>query len=72
MIFQDFIVPPSEIRTENWQLGSLISNEIEEGSIVLLFVSDYRGGGGQAALPNAFGNTFISFQSPILKFLFVI
>ena len=55
MIFQDFIVPPSEIKTENWQLGSLISNEIEEGSIVLLFVSDYRGGGGQAALPNAFG-----------------
>ena len=55
MIFQDFIVPPSEIRTENWQLGSLISNEIEEGSIVLLFVSDYRGGGGQAVLPNAFG-----------------
>ena len=55
MIFKDFIVPPSEIRTENWQLGSLISNEIEEGSIVLLFVSDYRGGGGQAALPNAFG-----------------
>ena len=55
MIFQDFIVPPSEIRTENWQFGSLISNEIEESSIVLLFVSDYRGGGGQAALPNAFG-----------------
>ena len=55
MIFQDFIVPPSEIRTENWQLGSLISNEIEEGSIVLLFVSDYRGGGGQAVVPNAFG-----------------
>ena len=55
MIFKDFIVPPSEIRTENWQLGSLISNEIEEGSIVLLFVSDYRGGGGQAVLPNAFG-----------------
>ena len=55
MIFKDFIVPPSEIRTENWQLGSLISNEIEEGSIVLLFVSDYRGSGGQAALPNAFG-----------------
>ena len=55
MIFQDFIVPPSEIRTENWQLGSLISNEIEEGSIVLLFVSEYRGGGGQAVVPNAFG-----------------
>ena len=55
MIFQDFIVPPSEIRTENWQLGSLISNEIEEGGIVLLFVSDYRGGGGHAVFPNAFG-----------------
>ena len=43
MNFEDFIIPPQEIVTEKWQLGNLISQQIVEDGIVLLFVSDYRG-----------------------------
>ena len=43
MNFEDFIIPPRKIRTENWQIGDKIVNEIKEDSIVLLFLSDYRG-----------------------------
>ena len=48
MNYEDFIIPPRTYKTEPWHLGHLIGNEILEGSIVLLFVSDYRGAGGEA------------------------
>lgn len=48
MEFEDFIIAPRPFRTENWQIGNKITNEIKEGSIVLLFVSDYRGANGDA------------------------
>lgn len=43
MNFEDFAIAPKEIKTEKWQIGSLVSNEIQENGIVLLFVSDFRG-----------------------------
>lgn len=48
MNFEDFIHPPRDFRTENWQIGHRISHSIKEDSIVLLFVSDYRGARGEA------------------------
>ncbi|MHA6726432.1 arginase family protein [Chryseobacterium sp. A301] len=48
MNYQDFIVAPGEIRTKKWQLGSLFQNELVQGGIALLFVSDYRGAGRKA------------------------
>ncbi|WP_144283302.1 formimidoylglutamase [Chryseobacterium echinoideorum] len=48
MNFEDFIIPPRNFRTENWQIGYKITKEIKEDSIVLLFVSDYRGANGDA------------------------
>lgn len=48
MNFEDFIIPPRNFRTENWQIGHKITKEIKEDSIVLLFVSDYRGVNGDA------------------------
>ncbi len=43
MNLEDILIPPREIKTEKWQLGNLISNEIKENGIVLVFCSDYRG-----------------------------
>ncbi len=43
MNIEDIIIPPREIKTEKWQLGSVISHEIQENGIVLIFCSDYRG-----------------------------
>lgn len=48
MNFEDFIIPPRKVRTENWQIGDKITSEIKEDSIVLLFLSDYRGANGDA------------------------
>ncbi|MCW3170186.1 formimidoylglutamase [Chryseobacterium sp. 09-1422] len=48
MNFEDFIISPRNFRTENWQIGHQITKEIKEDSIVLLFVSDYRGASGDA------------------------
>ncbi len=48
MEFEDFIIAPRPFRTENWQIGNKITNEIKESGIVLLFVSDYRGANGDA------------------------
>lgn len=48
MNFEDFIIAPKPIKTEEWQLGAHIANEILEDSIVLLFVSDNRGARGDA------------------------
>lgn len=50
MNFQDFIIPPKSLRTEKWQIGSLLQDEIPEGGIVLLFVSDFRGAGYSAEI----------------------
>lgn len=43
MNLEDILIPPKEIKTEKGQLGKLISNEIQENGIVLVFCSDYRG-----------------------------
>ncbi|KUJ54664.1 formimidoylglutamase [Chryseobacterium aquaticum] len=48
MDFEDFIISPRNFRTESWQIGNHITKEIKEDSIVLLFVSDYRGANGDA------------------------
>lgn len=43
MNLEDILISPRIIKTEKWQLGNLISNEIKENGIVLIFCSDYRG-----------------------------
>lgn len=48
MDFEDFIISPRNFKTESWQIGNQITKEIKEDSIVLLFVSDYRGASGDA------------------------
>ncbi len=48
MDFEDFIISPRNFKTESWQIGSRITKNIKEDSIVLLFVSDYRGVDGDA------------------------
>lgn len=50
MNFEDIIIPPKEIKFEKWQLGSLITNEIPENGIVILFLSDFRGSKGSAEI----------------------
>ncbi len=51
MNIEDIIIPAGKIETEKWQLGNLISGEIAEGGIVLIFCSDYRGlAGGEAEI----------------------
>lgn len=48
MNFEDFIIAPKSFKTEKWQIGSTITKQIKEDSVVLLFVSDYRGARGDA------------------------
>jgi hypothetical protein len=48
MNFEDCMQPPPYIETEPWQLGSLLTSEIEAGTVVLIFVSDCRGSGYDA------------------------
>ena len=43
MNIEDILLPPKAVKTEKWQLGNLISTEIPENGIVLVFCSDYRG-----------------------------
>ncbi len=50
MNFEDFIIPHQNIKHEKWQIGSLITEEIPENGIVLLFVSDFRGAGKGAEI----------------------
>ncbi|CAA7390751.1 formimidoylglutamase [Chryseobacterium fistulae] len=50
MNFEDFIISPKSFKTESWQIGNLITKEIKDDSIVLLFVSDYRGANGDAEI----------------------
>ncbi|WP_326981225.1 formimidoylglutamase [Chryseobacterium sp. MYb264] len=55
MDFEDFIISPGNFKTESWQIGRGITKQIKEDSIVLLFVSDYRGAGGDAEVQNFAG-----------------
>lgn len=55
MNFEDFIISPRNFKTESWQIGNQITKEIKEDSIVLLFVSDYRGANGDAEVQDFTG-----------------
>lgn len=73
MNFEDFIIAPKSIRTESWQIGNSIVNDIVEDSIVLLFLSDNRGAGGGAEVQdfNSIRREFyklskLDFQIPIV------
>jgi hypothetical protein len=52
MNIEDIIISPKKIETQPWQLGSVITNEIPENGILLVFCSDYRGGKGNAIAKN--------------------
>jgi len=52
MNLEDFTILPKTIKSEKWQLGNIISNEICENGIALLFVSDFRGTGESAEILN--------------------
>ena len=52
MNIEDIIISPKKIETQPWQLGSVITNEIPENGILLVFCSDYRGGKGNAVAKN--------------------
>ncbi|TZF93281.1 formimidoylglutamase [Chryseobacterium panacisoli] len=73
MDFEDFIISPRNFKTESWQIGNRITKDIKEDSIVLLFVSDYRGVGGDAEVQDftAVRNEFyklsqMDFEIPIV------
>ncbi|WP_027387040.1 formimidoylglutamase [Chryseobacterium gregarium] len=55
MNFEDFIISPRNFKTETWQIGNRITKNIKEDSIVLLFVSDYRGADGNAEVQDFTG-----------------
>lgn len=46
MNYEDILVRAPHPKCENWQLGNLLSEEVPENGIVLLFCSEERGGGG--------------------------
>lgn len=48
MNYEDFLVSPAPFQGEKWQLGHKIENELKEGGVALVFVSDYRGAGRNA------------------------
>lgn len=48
MNIEDVLLRPSKIESEAWQLGSCISNEIQDGGIALIFCSEERGAGRKA------------------------
>lgn len=52
MNLEDVLISPKKIETEPWQLGSLVTHEIPENGILLVFCSDYRGGNGNAIAKN--------------------
>lgn len=59
---EDFIIPPRQYRVEDWQLGSVISNDLQDNSIALIFVSDYRGVRGEAEV-----NTYHSIRRVLYR-----
>lgn len=48
MNFEDILIRPNVIKTEDWQLGTFISQNLVEDSLVFIFVSDNRGARGDA------------------------
>lgn len=60
MDFRDFCISPNNNEYEVWQIGSLLTDELKENSIVLIFCSDERGNGGIAEQKDFsnFRNTF--------------
>lgn len=46
MDFKDILLPAPQLPMSPWQFGHKITGEIQEGALVLVFVSDYRGAGG--------------------------
>lgn len=55
MNFEDFIIPPKQIKHEKWQFGSLLKSDIPEKGIALLWMSDQRGSGGGAEIQDFIG-----------------
>lgn len=52
MNLDDIFVKHPRPKSAYWQLGNLLVNDIKSGSVVLIFCSDFRGGGKAAAEPN--------------------
>ena len=52
MNIEDIIIPPLKIETQPWQLGNIITHEIPENGILLVFCSDYRGSKGKSIAKN--------------------
>lgn len=50
MNFEDILLPSDNRSYQKWQLGHLLTDDIAENGIVLLFCSDYRGAGGKAEM----------------------
>ena len=50
MNFEDFLLPRQQIKTEKWQLGWAVKDDIVENGIALIFVSDFRGAGGSGVI----------------------
>lgn len=50
MNYEEFLIQPEKIKCEKWQIGSMIGREISEGGVVLIWVSDRRGAGGDAEI----------------------
>ncbi len=43
MDLEDLLIPAKKFKSEKWQLGSLITDRMQEGGIALIFCSDFRG-----------------------------
>lgn len=52
MNIEDLLIPAPQIKSEKWQLGSLIKSEVKEGGVALIFCSDERGAKGTATPKN--------------------
>lgn len=50
MNLNDFLFPRAHVKTQKWQLGNNIKDDILENGIALIFVSDYRGGNGSGEM----------------------
>ncbi|MDO5614634.1 MAG: arginase family protein [Cruoricaptor ignavus] len=55
MDLQDFVSFPHQIKTEPWQLGSKLKNQLPQNGVALLFVSDNRGTNGKADMADFTG-----------------
>ncbi len=73
MNLEDFLVQPPRTNCEKWQLGTMVLDEIVEGAIVLIFVSDFRGANAGADFrsysvlrKNLFQLSKLDFELPIV------